>query len=60
MKFHFSILLLAAVATAMPDASLCIEKIPEGADPNEVGLCQFPTSLGCLTRHSPSLFLLSR
>jgi hypothetical protein len=49
MKFHFGILLLAAMATAMPDPSLCVEKVPEGADPTEVGLSQIsslPKTLG--------------
>jgi hypothetical protein len=48
MKFHIGILLLAAVATAMPDPSLCVEKVPEGADPTEVGLSQISSLLKTL------------
>ena len=49
MKFELCILLLAAAASAIPDASLCVEKVPEGEDPAKVGL------LNCWPLHCVSL-----
>lgn len=57
MKLEFCILLLAAVANAIPDASLCVDKVPDGADPAEVGLSLLLASPACLPEHYLSLFL---